>query len=53
MQALFAPWVLHCGHGPESAYSGEMLKVIGFAIEMAGCPVVKGGAKTCSRRSSS
>ncbi|MBX9459164.1 MAG: NAD(P)/FAD-dependent oxidoreductase [Rhizobium sp.] len=44
MQALFAPWVLHCGLGPESAYSGAMLKVIGFAIELAGCPVVKGGA---------
>ena len=44
MKALFAPWVLHCGLGPESAYSGEMLKVIGFAIELAGCPVVKGGA---------
>lgn len=45
MHALFAPWVLHCGLGPESAYSGEMLKVIGFAIELAGCPVVKGGAE--------
>jgi phytoene dehydrogenase-like protein len=45
MQALFAPWVLHCGLGPESAYSAEMLKVVGFAIELAGCPVVKGGAE--------
>jgi phytoene dehydrogenase-like protein len=44
LQALFAPWVLHCGLNPESAYSGEMLKVIGFAIELAGCPIVKGGA---------
>lgn len=45
-QALWAPWVLHCGLGPESAYSAEMAKVIGFAIEAAGCPIVKGGAKT-------
>jgi phytoene dehydrogenase-like protein len=43
-RALFAPWVLHTGLGPESAYSGQMVKVIGFAIEAAGCPVVKGGA---------
>jgi phytoene dehydrogenase-like protein len=42
--ALWAPWVLHCGLAPESAYSAEMLKVIGFAIELAGCPIVKGGA---------
>jgi phytoene dehydrogenase-like protein len=44
MQALFAPWVLHCGLGPESAYGGEMVKVIGFALEAAGAPIVKGGA---------
>jgi phytoene dehydrogenase-like protein len=42
---LFAPWVLHTGLGPESAYSGEMLKVIGFALEAAGAPIVKGGAQ--------
>lgn len=42
---LFAPWVLHTGLGPESAYSGEMVKVIGFAIEAAGAPIVKGGAQ--------
>lgn len=44
VQALWAPWVLHCGLSPESAYSAEMVKVIGFAIELAGCPIVKGGA---------
>jgi phytoene dehydrogenase-like protein len=44
LHALWAPWVLHCGLGPESAYSGQMLKVIGFAIELAGCPIAKGGA---------
>lgn len=42
---LFAPWVLQTGLGPESAYSGEMLKVIGFALEAAGAPVVQGGAQ--------
>ncbi len=45
VRALWAPWVLHCGLGPESAYSAQMLKVIGFAVEMAGCPIVKGGAR--------
>jgi phytoene dehydrogenase-like protein len=45
MQALFAPWVLHTGLGPESAYSGQMGKVIAFALEVAGAPIVKGGAK--------
>jgi phytoene dehydrogenase-like protein len=45
MRALFAPWLLHCGLGPESAYGGEMAKVIGFALEAAGAPIVKGGAR--------
>lgn len=44
VQALWAPWVLHCGLTPESAYSGQMGKVIAFALEAAGAPVVKGGA---------
>ena len=44
-QALLAPWVLHVGLGPESAYSGMMLKVIAFALEAAGAPIVKGGAR--------
>jgi phytoene dehydrogenase-like protein len=43
--ALFAPWVLHCGLGPESAYSGQMARVIAFALEAAGAPIVKGGAQ--------
>ena len=43
-RALFAPWVLHTGLGPESAYSGQMGKVIAFALEVAGAPIVKGGA---------
>ena len=44
MQALWAPWVLHAGLGPEDAFSGQIGKVIGFALEAAGAPVVKGGA---------
>jgi phytoene dehydrogenase-like protein len=44
VQALFAPWVLHTGLGPESAYSGQMAKVIAFALEAAGAPIVQGGA---------
>jgi phytoene dehydrogenase-like protein len=44
VRALFAPWVLHAGLGPESAYSGQMAKVIAFALEAAGAPIVKGGA---------
>jgi phytoene dehydrogenase-like protein len=43
-RALWAPWVLHCGLGPESAYSGQMAKVVAFALEAAGAPIVKGGA---------
>ena len=44
VQALYAPWVLHTGLTPESAYSGQMGRVIAFALEAAGAPVVKGGA---------
>lgn len=44
-QALWAPWVLHTGLGPESAYSAQMAKVIAFAVEAAGCPIVKGGVR--------
>jgi len=43
--ALWAPWVLHAGLGPEDAFSGQIAKVIAFAIEAAGTPVVKGGGK--------
>jgi len=44
VRALLAPWVLHAGLGPESAFSGEIGRVIAFALEAAGAPVVKGGA---------
>lgn len=43
-RALYAPWVLHCGLTPESTYSGQMGKVIAFALEAAGAPIVKGGS---------
>ena len=46
LHALWAPWGLHCGLGPESAYSAQMIKVIAFAIELAGCPIVKGGVRS-------
>ena len=43
-QALYAPWVLHAGLTPESACSGQMGRVIAFALEAAGAPIIKGGA---------
>ena len=42
--ALWAPWVLHVGLTPEASYGGQMSRVIAFALEAAGAPVVKGGA---------
>jgi phytoene dehydrogenase-like protein len=44
VQALWAPWCLHVGLTPEASYSGQMSRVIAFALEAAGAPVVKGGA---------
>lgn len=44
IHALYAPWVLHTGLTTESAYGGQMGKVIAFALEAAGAPVIKGGA---------
>lgn len=44
IQALWAPWALHTGLTTESAYGSQMGKVIAFALEAAGAPVVKGGA---------
>ncbi len=49
VQALWAPWVLHCGLTPESAYSAQMAKVVAFALEVAGAPVAKGGAAAIVR----
>src|SRR4029079_16508563 len=45
VKALWAPWVLHAGLGPEDAFSGQIAKVIAFALEAAGAPIVKGGAR--------
>ncbi|MEM6463586.1 MAG: NAD(P)/FAD-dependent oxidoreductase [Pseudomonadota bacterium] len=44
IQALWAPWVLHTGLTPDGTYSGQMGKVIAFALEAAGAPVAKGGS---------
>ncbi|MFT6676388.1 MAG: phytoene dehydrogenase-like protein [Sulfitobacter sp.] len=44
VQALWAPWVLHTGLTPEASYGGQMARVIAFALEAAGAPIVKGGA---------
>jgi phytoene dehydrogenase-like protein len=44
-RSLWAPWSLHAGIGPEDAFSGQIAKVIAFALEAAGAPIVKGGAK--------
>ncbi len=49
VQALWAPWVLHCGLTPESTYSAQMGKVIAFALEAAGAPLVKGGSGAAVR----
>ncbi|MEQ6250237.1 NAD(P)/FAD-dependent oxidoreductase [Sulfitobacter sp. HNIBRBA3233] len=44
VQALWAPWVLHVGLTPEASYGGQMSRVIAFALEAAGAPIVKGGS---------
>ncbi|MRX52040.1 NAD(P)-binding protein [Paracoccus sp. S-4012] len=44
VQALWAPWGLHAGLTPEAPTSGQMGRVIAFALEAAGAPVVEGGA---------
>ncbi len=49
VQALWAPWVLHTGLTPEATYSAQMGKVIAFALEAAGAPVVKGGSGAAVR----
>lgn len=43
-QALLAPWGNHAGLSPEAAYGGMMARVIAFALEGAGAPVVTGGS---------
>ncbi|WP_116085401.1 NAD(P)/FAD-dependent oxidoreductase [Tropicimonas sp. IMCC34011] len=48
-QAIWAPWGLHAGLPPEAAFSGQMGQIIGFALEAAGAPIVKGGAANMVR----
>ena len=43
ISACLAGWPSHTGIGPEAPGSGHMARVIAFTLEMAGCPVVKGG----------
>ncbi len=43
-RAVWAPWGLHAGLPPEATFSGQMGQIIGFALEVAGAPIVKGGA---------
>ena len=49
VQALWAPWVLHCGLTTDSAYSAQMGRVIAFALQAAGAPVAKGGSAALVR----
>ncbi len=49
VQALWAPWVLHVGLTPEASYGGQMSRVIAFALEAAGAPIVKGGASQAAK----
>ena len=41
--ALLAPWVLHCGLGPDAPLSALMAKVVAFTLESVGMPIVRGG----------
>jgi phytoene dehydrogenase-like protein len=42
-RALLAPWVLHCGLGPDSPLSALMAQVVAFTLEAVGMPIVQGG----------
>ncbi len=42
--ACLASWPAHTGIGPDAPTSGQMARVIAFTLELAGCPVVKGGS---------
>ncbi|MGE8318611.1 MAG: phytoene desaturase family protein, partial [Comamonas sp.] len=41
--ALLAPWVLHCGLGPDAPLSALMARVVAFSLEAVGMPIVQGG----------
>lgn len=45
LNALFSPWVLHTGLGPDATFSGAMNRVIAYSLEVAGMPVVRGGSE--------
>lgn len=42
-RALFAPWVLHVGLGPDSAASALMARLVMLTLEQFGAPMVRGG----------
>ena len=44
VSACLAGWPSHAGIGPDAPASALMAQVIAFTLEMAGCPVVKGGS---------
>lgn len=43
MKALFAPWILHTGLGPNDAAGNIMLQVLVYSLEAAGSPIPIGG----------
>lgn len=43
IKALFAPWILHTGLGPNDAAGNIMMQVLVFSLEAAGMPIPKGG----------
>lgn len=47
--ALLAPWVLHCGLGPDAPPSALMARVVAFTLEQVGMPVVQGGSANIVR----
>ena len=42
--ACLASWPAHTGINPDAPTSGHMARIIAFTLEVAGCPVVKGGS---------
>lgn len=42
-RALLAPWVLHCGLGPDAPGSALMAQLLPFLLESTGMPIVQGG----------
>ncbi len=44
VDALWTPWLLHSGLGPDHALGGAMIPVFAGAIHQFGLPVVTGGA---------